>query len=87
MRKEGLLAEFTALPPACAGVGFPPVRSISCGDHSFNPRNIIVLGHPGITGDDNTCWPSPRQISAADNVIFLDNGIAYLARGQLNHQA
>jgi hypothetical protein len=43
--------------------------------------HLILLGHSGIVGNPGTDWPSPGQIDAGDNKVFLNNCIRFLARG------
>ena len=45
---------------------------------TFGKGKVIVLGHAGIAGNDNTTFPSPGQFGAADNATFLLNCIKYL---------
>ena len=48
--------------------------------YSLGQGNVIVIGHSGITGNANTCWPSKGQIEFGSNFQFLMNCVAYLAQ-------
>lgn len=70
------------LPSGCQDNGpfhYDPADCAFGALYPYQSGNVIVLGHSGITADDNTCWPSPGQISVADNNTFLNNCVAYLA--------
>lgn len=59
----------------------PPADACFAALYPFGQGNVIVVGHSGIAGDDNSFRPSQGQIGAADNLRFLDNCIAYLGGG------
>ena len=62
-----------------SGLGYPPGPCSFAALYTFGAGRVIVAGHSGIAGNAGTCKPSAGQVEAADNLVFLDNCIDFLA--------
>jgi hypothetical protein len=70
------------LPAGCSdksGLGYDPAALAFAVLYFFGDGKVIVIGHSGIAGDDDTHYPSRGQIGDADNLLFLMNCVTYLA--------
>jgi hypothetical protein len=61
-----------------SGLDAPPSMYNFAWSQAYGKGKVIVLGHAGIVGNDDTTFPSPGQFGAADNRTFLLNCIKYL---------
>jgi hypothetical protein len=61
-----------------SGGNAPPGMYNFAWAQTYGMGKVIVLGHSGIAGSDDTTYPSPGQFGAVDNETFLLNCIKYL---------
>ena len=62
-----------------SGLNYNPADCAFAVLYQVGKGNVIVLGHSGIFGDNDTCSPSPGQIGSGDNLTFIANCLSYLA--------
>lgn len=70
------------LPPDCSDGGplqFSTLDLALAMLYSVGKGNIIMVGHSAIIGNEDTPWPSRKQIGAVDNLQFLMDCISNLA--------
>jgi hypothetical protein len=64
-----------------SGMNTPPSMYNFGWATSYGKGRVVVLGHSGIAGNDDTTFPSPGQFEAADDKTMLLNAIRYLGGG------